>query len=242
MFNEPVWLPKGVLHVNNFNQSRRIYGAGIPVEISRSYNCSHLFLWELPLLSPFDNMPYCHRVWHNKSAVMQTPPRSPLWDLCTERTAVSRKYCNCLWICSMCKFCGHGGKAGGGWGGGARQPGLEGNGKGAEMAQTSQAPCPQPDSWPRSGIAPKCFCFKPMINWFEWLPSLDSVYSRMKEVKCWKVEHALCTQSLELGFLLWAALWQCYSPDRGYWSFSATLQQFRKPLWCYRIFVPEVFG
>lgn len=40
MFNEPVWLPKGLLHVNNFNQSHRIYGVRIPVEMSRSYNCS----------------------------------------------------------------------------------------------------------------------------------------------------------------------------------------------------------
>lgn len=36
MFNEPAWLPKGVLHVNNFNQSHRIYGARIPSEISVS--------------------------------------------------------------------------------------------------------------------------------------------------------------------------------------------------------------
>lgn len=121
---------------------------------------------------------------------------------------------------------------------------LASKGRGKWRRQCQPSPRLQPDSSPRSGVAADCFCFKPVIKWFEWLPVPRLGVKQGDGGQTLRKGNVPSLRSLwrgSLGFVLRVALLQSYSPDRDYWSFSAMLQQFRKLLWCYSIFVPGVF-
>lgn len=176
----------------------------------------------LPLLCPFDNVPYCHRIWHGTAAAVQTPPSSPLWDFCIEH------HCSSVRIDCTCKLCGHGARA---WREGGDQPRLERSRKGAEVTQTSQAPAPRliaDSGWELlqnvSAFSLELIdlndCLKLTQCKAGWRKPNSEKWNMpsVRNLECWA----------EL-FLLYAAL--CHRYTQPTVIFSTGLQQFRKLLW-----------